>query len=367
MDGEKVIACIGIGEAELAHLRLLLRSCAKELTTSWRLGQEAGADLLIVDVTDFAGGMAQVRARGTGIRCAVFSDAPSADADFVLQRPLQRANLVSLLNRVASGEARPAAPRRDAAFHVNDIGIGMVEPLPEPAERRGAPGLDDLLKAWPNEFAAEPTSRPRQRLALEPPPHFATREVMLEQTAQRSMREFLDGELLRAPSRVVLGKAPPLHLDPKHRMAYIQGGLQSVEAYASTRWRLCDWVPLKSAELAQAREKLAALSYAQLVWLDVLLHSAGTLARHLDPKATFRLIQWTDVDPNYGWVFRIASTMLQPMRLHEISAASGTKMGDVFNVVNAYDAIGLIEARLSAPDEKENTGKSLFSRLRVRR
>ncbi|MBZ0223993.1 MAG: hypothetical protein K8F35_13295 [Dokdonella sp.] len=367
MDGEKVIACVGVGEAELAHLRLLLRSCAKELTKPWRLGQETGADLLIVDPTDFAGGMAQVRARGTGIRCAVFSDAPAADADFVLHRPLQRGNLITLLNRVASGEARPAAPRRDAAFHVNDIGIGMVEPLPTEVERRGAPGLDDLLKAWPNEFAAEPTSHTKERVAMAPPPRFATREAMLEQTAMRTMREYLDGELLRAPARVVLGKAPALIFDPKHRMAYIAGGLHSVEAYASTRWRLCDWVPLKSAELAQAREKLAALSYAQLIWLEVLLHSAGTLARHLDPKATFRLLQWSDVDPNYGWVFRIASTMLQPLRLHEISAASGTKMGDVFNVVNAYDAIGLIESRLPDPGDKERPGKSLFGRLRARR
>ena len=112
------------------------------------------------------------------------------------------------------------------------------------------------------------------------------------------------------------------------------------------------------------RDELAPLPYSKLIWLDVLLHSGGHLARHLDPKASFRLVQWVDVDANYGWVFRIASAMLQPMRLHEIAAASNARMADVFDVVNAYDAVGLIESRLVAPGEGEQPGKSLFGRFR---
>jgi hypothetical protein len=35
--------------------------------------------------------------------------------------------------------------------------------------------------------------------------------------------------------------------------------------------------------------------------------------------------------------------MLRPLRLHEIARKADAKMVEVFDVVNAYDAIGLIE------------------------
>ena len=59
--------------------------------------------------------------------------------------------------------------------------------------------------------------------------------------------------------------------------------------------------------------------------------------------------------------------MLQPARLHQIAAASGASMADVFDVVNAYDAIGLIEwkpraPRGGAPVEEPKPG--LLGRLR---
>ncbi len=81
----------------------------------------------------------------------------------------------------------------------------------------------------------------------------------------------------------------------------------------------------------------------RLIWLYVLVHSEGKLARHLDPGGTYRLSRWIEIERDFSAYFRIASTMLQPARLHEIAAASSASMADVFDVVNAYDAIGLIE------------------------
>lgn len=358
MNREKILACVGVGEAELAHLRLLLRACANELTARWRIGDEASPDLLVADVRDFAGEMAYTRARGAGIRCAVFADVPLAGADLILRRPLQRANLVEILNGVGSSGGVPAVQAQDEDFYVRDLGIGMVEPRRN--ENDVAQGLDATLGAMPKELRKDAVAPP----AAAPPRKYASREAMLEDTALRPLREYLDSDRLRGPSRVALDGMPPLVLDPKHRMAYVDGGLQAVEGYARARWRLCDWQPLTSADLAQVRATLAALPYAKLIWLDVLLHSGGHLARHLDPKATYRLTQWTEIDPGYGWVFRIASSMLQPMRLHEIAAASGGKMADVFDVVNAYDAIGLIECRTPAPSERERPARSLFGRFR---
>ena len=347
----------------MAHLRLLLRACASELAAPWRFGAEDGADLLVADVRDFAGEMAQARARCSGMRCAIFSDVPLPDAELVLQRPLQRAALVDLLNRVSSGAGqRLAVQSVEPEFRVHDLGIGMAEPRPRPGAEAAAPALDDLLKL---QREADREALSAGRIKPEAPPRvWASREAMLEETQPRPLREFLSGALLRGPARFELEGSLPLILDPKHRSAHIAGGLHAAEPYLRARSRLCDWVPLRSAELAQARRDLVAVPYVRLAWLDVLLHAGGHLARHLDPKATYRLTEPSTADAGYGWVHRIASTMLQPMRLHEIAAASGAKMSDVFDVVNAYDAIGLIESRLSTPVDSERTKGSWFSRWR---
>ena len=363
MDRERVIACAGLGEAELAHLRLLLRACADELSVPWRLGEEDGADLLVVDVRDFAGEMAQARARCSGLRCAIFSDVPVPDAELVLQRPLQRATLIELLNRVGSGGGKPLGLQVESnEFRVHDLGIGMAEARPASARAGVAPTLDDLL-ALQREQDRQALGALRVKTAATPRV-WASREAMLEETAPRPLREYLSGGLLRGPARFELEGALPIVLDPKHRLAHIAGGLHAAEAYVRARWRLCDWVPLRSSELAQARDTLVAVPYVRLAWLDVLLHSAGHLARHLDPKATYRLTEPAVAEAGYAWVHRIASTLLQPLRLHEIAAASGAKMADVFDVVNAYDAIGLIESRLSTPVDSERSGRSWFGRRR---
>jgi len=362
---EKFIACVGMSEPELAHLRLLLRACAADLDATWRFGDETSPDLLVVDKRHFAGEMAFTRACGAGIRCAVFTDAASGtDLDLVLRRPLQRINLVELLNGISEGNTRPEVRAVDEDFYVRDLGIGMVERRSEAAGDI-ASGLDEALRAQPKELRGEDVAAKSARRASDAPAHrYTTRESMLEETALRPMREYLGGELLRGPSRVALGDAPPLVFDPKHRMAYIAGGLGTAETYANSRWRLCDWTPLRSSELTRLRDELAPIPYSRLIWLDVLLHSRGRLARHLDPKASYRLVQWVEVDSSHGWVFRIASAMLQPMRLHEIAAASNATMSDVFDVVNAYDAIGLVESRSPAPSERERPAKSLFDRFR---
>ena len=113
------------------------------------------------------------------------------------------------------------------------------------------------------------------------------------------------------------------------------------------------------------RETQSAHAYARLVWLDVLLHSGGQLARHLDPGGTYRLKRWIEIDQGFNRYFRIASVMLQPARLHEIAAASGAPMADVFDVVNACDAIGLLEWQARPPREAVRAvAPTLLQRLR---
>ena len=115
------------------------------------------------------------------------------------------------------------------------------------------------------------------------------------------------------------------------------------------------------------RESEPAQPYLRLLWLYVLVHSEGKLARHLDPGGTYRLTRWIEIERDFSSYFRIASTMLQGARLHEIASASGASMADVFDAVNAFDAIGLVEWQPRAPRGGEpapEPKKGLMQRLK---
>ena len=167
--------------------------------------------------------------------------------------------------------------------------------------------------------------------------------------ARHSLRVYLDGDLLGGPARITLPNVPPLVLDPKLKVFHSPARLAELEPYCRTALPPSDWQPLTTAELAELRVAEPPQPYMRLIWLYVLVHSEGKLARHLDPGGTYRLSRWIEIERDFSSYFRIASTMLQPGRLHEIAAASGASMADVFDVVNAYEAIGLIEWTPRAP------------------
>ena len=348
MSDVKTIAVAGVSEQEVAHLRLLIRKCAGELGQEWRWGEESGADLVVVDPDVFAGQMARTRAQGTGVRCAVFSDRVVEGADLVLRRPLTRANLVEVLTRVmtsAAPEPEIGSATRNEDFYSRDLGEDSSVP---PAIELALPasGLDEALRPQPlelREMVARDAPAPRAVIPADVTRKYATREAMLEDTAPRDLREYLESALLRMPARYSLPGAPVLMLDPKNKVAHAAGGLGALQPYCRAKWRLCDWRPLTGAELAEARADQQSHAYSRLVWLQVLLQSEGQLARHLDPGGTYRLKQWFEIDKDLARYFRIGKALLEPARLHEVAAAAGAPMAEVFNLVNAYDAIGVIE------------------------
>ena len=191
---------------------------------------------------------------------------------------------------------------------------------------------------------------------------YATRAGLLADTTPHDLRAYLDENLLRGPARFALPGAAPLVLDPKHRVAHAAGGMGALRPYLRTPSRLCDWQPLTSSELAAVRATQATLSYDRLRWLDVLLTSHGQLAPHFDRGGSFRLARWIEIDYDHGRYFPIASAMLQPSRLHEIAAASSAPMADVFDFINACDAIGAIEWQPRQRDEPR--APSLLDKLR---
>ena len=393
MSPTKTIAVVGVPDEELAHLRLLMRKGAGDLVCRWTWGDENGADLLVVDLGSFAGQMARTRAQSSGVRCAIFSDQPVPGADLVLHRPLTGADVVDVLNRAINEAVAPTQIGQNSAdFYTRDLGDGATRAVDSAGAHvpTPVPGLDELLRGEPVELRSgtrwqpaaahphgdetgrraqvapdisqnPPTAPPRNTASVT---KYATRAAMLADTAPHPLRAFLEGDLLQIPARFVLADAAPLVLDTKHRTAYSSVGLGALDVYCREQWRLCDWQPLTSSELAVVRATQNAHSYDRLIWLDVLLHSNGQLAPHFDPGGTYRLTRWLEIEHDLSQYFRVASVMLQPLRLHEIAAASGASMSDVFDLVNAYDAIGLIEWRPRPPRQVEPKATPWLRRLR---
>jgi hypothetical protein len=105
----------------------------------------------------------------------------------------------------------------------------------------------------------------------------------------------------------------------------------------------------------------------RLRWLHAFLRSNGWLAAHLDPSASYKLKSWLPLDNDYRKQHRIALTLMREAPLHEIAKSAKAKMADVFDVVNAYDALGLIETRrqgtwdpslAATPKRKRSTKKT---------
>jgi hypothetical protein len=402
---EKHIAVIGVSDEEVAHLRLLIRRAGEELSHAWKWGGESDADLVIVDPASFVGQMARTRVQAAGLRCAVFSDEAIPGVDLVLRRPLKLANLVAVLNQAAAASERPSGlvtHKHDFYFH-DDAETGAdVADLPEPIESAptpadAAPGLEELLRIDPVDMkeaarvhvklgddttvfgTSGPTARSDVRgresrdvfskartepVAADPA---GPRRGSAAELARHSLRAYLDTDILGGPARIVLPDAPPLVLDPKPKMFHASARLAALEPYCRTALRQCDWQPLTTAELAELRVSEPPQPYLRLIWLYTLIHSEGQLARHLDPGGTYRLVRWIEIEREFSAYFRIASTMLTPARLHEIAASSNASMSDVFDVVNAYDAIGLIECQPRRPRNPEPPAPAptgLLQRLR---
>lgn len=414
MNGEhvKTIAVVGLSDEDAAHLRLLVRKAAASLDAHWRWGVETEADLIVVDPASFAGLMARSRARVQGIRCALLGGdggTPAGD-DTILRKPLRVEAVCELLSQVA-GELRPSqvvAPQHQD-FYFGDLGETPADtvlpaPLTEvPAERRAASvpsGLDELLRAHPDadHQPRRPTGRLDEHTTIEPgrppPPPPMLGEPLppteplssrlrdrvvtttprstlparaAEDARSHSLRHYLTGEVLAGPSSISLPDAPDLVVDPRNQTYHAAGGLADLEPYCRQPLRRGDWHPLTTGGLARLQAGGGGQPYTRLLWLYALLASDGQLAAHLDPGGTYLLKRWFEIDRGYARQFRIASVMVQPQRIHEIARAADVPMSEVFDTINAFDAIGYLQWTPRPPRHAaENTGAfaSLMRRLR---
>lgn len=407
MANEKYLAVIGLSEEDTAHLRLLLRKLVGALGQSWRWGTEENADLVIVSPAELAGQIARNRAFSGGRRCAVFdNDEPLRSGELRLHKPLKAENIVSALNDtgVPSMDLGQPVLRANADFYADDslnaeFQIENDEAATARARHRDvepALGLDDLFK--PDSEAAKPQFAVPVQINPETRIERGSRAVSVRSdrriadsvrgmripdgkpeginmtdadevdansaSAKYPLRDYLHKNLLGGPARATSEGAPELVLDPKEKSFHAKGGLAALVPYCKAELARSAWRPVTSQDLTRLRTQEPARPYAHLQWLDAFVQAGGRLARHLDPGGRFRLkgaaLSGADV-PHHA---RIVAALAAPAKLNEIAAASDAPMAAVFDLVSAYDAIGLIEvqSRLSRHAPVPKSG--LFSRLR---
>jgi hypothetical protein len=393
MSKELVIAAVGITEEQAAHLRLLIRKVAKQVPEKWRWGTEIKADLLVVDPNNFAGHMAQTRAQASGTRCAILCDEefPAPDG-LVLREPLKAENVISVLRQAstpsvqaaavgAAGEdfyfrdladfrsEAPSTARDDWGQRPPASALDDLAAIDMPIHNPVAEGLEALIKAERQRAeapavkriqlsadtgiaaTASPSRRAQNRIAdsggkpvlsVDNP---NIRRILEVDDSEHSIRDYLDGDrAIITPSQIQAPEAPALTLDPKNQVFHAAGGLSRLIPYCSRVLPAKDWKMVTTRELTQLRENEPARPYSELVWLQTLLRSSGRLNDRLDPGGTYRLKGQVSAEPEFRDHGAIVRQMTdKPARLNEIAADAGASMDAVFNLVNAYEAIGLIE------------------------
>jgi hypothetical protein len=296
----KSFALAGLSENERTELSRLLGRAGTTLDEPWVLNDGSGrADLVIIDPEQFAGRVARVRALNerTNLAVVVDADAETPEAWLVLRRPLTTPALVEMFNRAsccgAAVSSRPPAS--------NDA--EMAETVAEPEEARAS---------------------------------FQTPRAPRPCTEYASLTE-------RGPIVIERAGLPRLFVDPAAGNYHANAPLSRLEPYFLDPLKPAEYRQVGASRLAEMRGSAPARPLVHLNWMSALLRSNGCLLAHLDPGGTYRVKRWLSVYGEYRKQYRIATMMLRPLRMHEIARKADAKMVEVFDVVNAYDAIGLLE------------------------
>ncbi|MBK6728208.1 MAG: hypothetical protein IPG63_13280 [Xanthomonadales bacterium] len=419
----KTIAAVGVSEETTAFLRLLLRKVSAKSATKWSWGNEDGADLVIVDPTVLIGEAARVRAESAGVRYAVLLEADvKAEDELVLRHPLDAEQLARVIE--------VAAAPRQASAGITHVDENFYEPQAPAAsapaswqgalsdsfnERReqakaallgvaAAEGLEVVIKrekeqqkqpdfrqfkledATVDGLGVAPVGASNRRAeskavdrgdlqagvgsAREGSLH--TNSPLIGGAAERYDGElpfFFDAGVLGGPAQIQIGDAPVLTFDPKNEVFHADASLSALEPYCQGKLQRSAWKKLTTADLHQARSSAPSRPYWHLRWLHALLQSNGRLAAHLDPGGTYRLKEQVFIEPGYRTHGLIAAAMDHPLRLNEISATAKVRMEAVFDMVNAYEAVGRIEwsprqRRTDSQPTIDDKQKGLLTKLR---
>jgi len=381
MSTQRFIHCVGTSEEYTTHIRLLLRLVQTQVSDGWAWGAEAKADLVIVDTRRVVGETALRRAGQRGIACAKLIDENDpTPGGLILRKPMHRDAFAALLARVESGidPEEPEAGEWDSG--IADLDWGMIDLSALEADHPGAQlgygppshagekhadlelaEISDLsahligmvATATPvagaeGEVAAVDAAHVEATSAVDAiPAHveeaFVPRAV-IDPDAKFPLLYYLEKGVLEGPSRIVLSRRPSLVIDSDTQTFWAQDSLPVLEPYVRELLRYGDWERLEPMELERARGGMAVRPFTRLVWLDAFVHSSGFLAKRYAMGGDFRLTNRIDLSTDYPQAARVTACMSgAPRKLHEVSRDSGVGLEQIFDVINAYDALGYVE------------------------
>ncbi len=299
----KQFALAGLAETERTEVARLLGRAGTTLDEPWTLHEGEGrADLVVIDPEQFAGRVARVRALNERTNFAVIIDAEAEtpEAWLVLRRPLSTQSLVEMLNRAGCCDT------------------GTV------------PGAATTAANEPESAAADEAETTDTRACFQTP---------------RAPRVCTDFDSLVQRGALVIERQglPRLVIDPAAGNYHANAPLSRLEPYFLDPLKGGEYRQLPQSRLNEMRATAPGRPLVHLHWMSALLRSNGCLGAHLDPGGTYKVQRWMSVYGEYRKQYRIATMMLRSLRLHEIARKADAKMVDVFDVVNAYDAIGLLE------------------------
>ncbi|MFM2288610.1 MAG: hypothetical protein RL684_1753 [Pseudomonadota bacterium] len=337
MKARRHLVIAGAAAADAAEVVTFLRVVQSSLDHAWSLASDGDeVDLVIADLADFGGRCARVRALDEGRHFAALAE-PGADVlgtELILHRPITAKAIVGLLNHV--GQAAAPARRGHVDF-----------------------GVRERVIAQPVRKAAKADEKPVSTAS--------TRACFLDIQRVRTCTD-LDALLQRGAVLLERPGLSPLLLDPVADTFHTAARMVDLEPYFLDVVSRDEYRRVGGARLAELRTQLPARPLARLRWLNALLRSNGYLAAHLDPGASYRLDKWFQIDSDYRKQHRIALALMRGAPLHRIAASAKAHMADVFDVVNAFDALGLIVAMrqpLQAPEaEPAGKRKRAMSKLR---
>jgi hypothetical protein len=421
MPVSKTIAVVGASEETTAHLRLLMKLGARQLQHHWRWGTEDTADFVAVEVRDLGAQGVIARCQAGGVPCALLVEADETVVHgLVLRRPFKLEQIVAVLNAAGAATADTGAVEAFAEdFYVRELEDfstapappdqdiwgtrERAQPMPRLSDAEQRAGLDYHIKGDPlvepekpkaliqpgTTFArgdAEPSKRAEARAEqnrhrvptgvvgdpVDVAPIVIPRNEGLSvgtPDAGPRLLDWLDGDLLRSPAQMQLPECPALTLDPKQRVFHADADLADLIAYCVEPIPQTMAVSTSTSDLARVREAQPGRPYDDLRWLDALLRSSGRLASRLDPGGTYQVRQPVTVNPDFQTHGAIVKALAQPMRLHEVANQTGAGMDRVFDVVNAYDAIGRLtwtprQRRTDADPAQDRGGTGVLSRIK---
>jgi hypothetical protein len=397
MARERIVDYIGASDEELARLRLMMRKAGKQLVEKWRLRLEPDekADLILVDPTTVVGSTALARAREGAMPCIVVADeGATAGAQEILQRPFKVEDVVKMLN--AAGRAAMTASLPQPKAIEAKITHNVFDDIFTPAEdtvtaveldldfanldfdiptattfntgfeesealfkhnadrehRAALKGikLDDEIEIEATDGHTERTGAKKERApgtiyVSSKPPDLA--RVVVDEPASDDERfqlaAYMTRSLLGGPSRLVHGNLAPLTLDPRGKLFYAKGSLCVFEQHCMRQFPRSSWHALSAAEFAEVREQYSGRDYVELLWLATYLNSGGRLANHMDPSALYRLRKPLNLGRDYPQASKIIGLMQRPSRAADLAVNTRCEVGEVYNVLNAFDVIGYLD------------------------